>query len=132
MRKNIVLITLMLSIFVFSLQIAEPVAAVKVVDHGTKVTYDNDLGWMKIVWKTYQYNNNYLKMHVKYYFKQNGKYVLDESDNITLAKITKSKIKITINALSVDNIGGKPGVTYRKTELNAAHYYWREFRSETI
>jgi len=140
MNKNRVMVLTVLFMVFAGLQFAEPVAAVKVVDHGTKIVNDHELGWMKIVWKTYQYrykktgkiNNNFVKTYAKYYFKQkSGKYKLVETQDITLAKVTKSTIKITINARHPgEKPIGKPGVTYRKTKLTAAQYYWRVFRSE--
>ena len=138
MKRNIVLVAAIVTMFVFGLQIVEPVAAAKVVDQGNKKVYDGDLGWMKIAWTTYQYkknsktNNNFVKTHVKYYFKQpNGKYELREIQDITLAKTTKSTIKITIRALHPgEKPIGHPGVTYRTTNLTVAQYWWKEFRSE--
>ena len=141
MNRKIVTALTVFFMFFAAVGLAGSVSAAKMVDHGTKIKYDQELGWMKIAWTTYQYkykkngkiNNNYVKMNVKYYFKQtNGKYKLVEIDDITLAKVTKSTIKITIRAHNPGEKPYGPGITYRTTNLNAAKYYWREFRSETI
>ncbi len=138
MNKNIVMALTLLFVVFAGFQFAAPVSAAKVVDHGYKKVYDGDLGWMKISWTAYQYtkngkiNNNFVKIHAKYYIKQqSGKYALVETQDITLAKTTNSTVKITINARHPgEKPIGKPGVTYRTTKFSAAQYYWRVFRSE--
>lgn len=133
-NKKLKAVTMFLMVFVGFMIVGTAEAAWVKVDQGTKIVNDQELGWMKIVWKTYQYkykngkfNNNFLKTYAKFYFKRNGKYVLEENQIITLKKVTKSSIKITI--LLKDKNYSRPGVTYKRTKLNAAQYYWRVFRS---
>ena len=128
MDKKVIALIALFMVFI-GFQAAAPAAAAKVVDHGTKITYNNDMGWLKIVWKTYQYNINHLKVNVKYYNIHHGKPVFIENDVSTLTKVSKSKIKITINVHST-GINGDPGINYRKTKLTASQYYWRVFRHE--
>ncbi len=132
-------LTVFIMVFV-ALGLAGSVSAAKIVDHGTKYTYSGQSGWMKIVWKTYQYkkysnsklNNNFVKSYVTYYVKDHdtGKYVLSFHDTFTLAKVTKSTIKITDTSDS--ELGPPVVVTYDKTKLTAAQYYWRVFRGQIL
>ena len=108
-------------------QFAEPAAAVKVVDHGNKVGWSNELGWSKMTWKTYQYNNNFVKSYSSCYVKKHGKYIFYFSDVYTLAKVSKSTIKIT-DWTRVGNTKPMKSITREKTKLTAAQYYWRAIR----
>ena len=116
----------LLMVFV-GFQFAEPAAAVKVVDHGTNVGWDNQIGWSKMTWKTYQYNNNFVKSYSTCYVKKHDKYVFGYSEVLTLAKVSKSTIKIT-DWVHIVNTKPMTIITLEKTKLNAAQYYWREIR----
>jgi|GEM_PF-1778570 len=132
-KKMFTALTILLMVFV-GLQFATPVSAVKLVDHGTKYSWDGQNGWTKATWSTYQYrykngkiNNNFIITYVKHYAKVGGKYLFSYHEKITIAKVTKSTVKITDwtdNELC-------PGTTkyYAKTKLTAARYYWRVYRS---
>ncbi len=113
-------------------QFAEPAAAVKVVDHGTKYGWDGQNGYTKIVWKTYQYNNNFLKTYTTHYVKdtKTKKYLFSFHDTYTLAKVTKNSIKIT--DWTDSELCPGTTVSYAKTKLTAAQYYWRVYRHEII
>ena len=137
LNKKLTATSILFMVFVGFMIVGAVEAAWVKVDHGTKIVNDQELGWMKIEWKTYQYkykngklNNNFLKTYAKFYFKRNGKYVLEENQVITLQKVTKSSIKITI--LLKDKKYSQPGVIYKKTKLNATQYYWKVFKSEYL
>ncbi|MGB9980483.1 hypothetical protein [Methanobacterium sp.] len=125
MNKNVMFLTVLFMVFV-GFQLAEPAAAVNVVDHGTR--YGVDTGdHIKIVWKTYQYNNNFLKVYSKCYYKDpdTKKYILNYNSITTIKKI-KNTIKTTeIRGHYVNPVN----VHYAKTKLTAAQYYWRVFRN---
>ena len=90
-KKGIALITLFMVFIGF--QAAAPAAAVKVIDHGTHYfTYENSN--MKEVWKTYQYNNNFIKEYALFYYKTNGKYHFAFHEVTTITKVTPSTVKI--------------------------------------
>jgi hypothetical protein len=131
MNKNIFAVLMTLFVVFVGFQFAEPAAAVKVVDHGTKYGWDGqDDTWAKLTWKTYQYNNNFLKIYRTFYTKNSKtkKYVLNSHESFTLAKVTKNSIKITYR--SDAGIGPVMNIYYDKTKLTAAQYYWRVFRQE--
>ena len=130
MDKKIMALSI-LFLAVFGLQFARPVAAVKVVDHGTHYFWlDNSK--MNMVWKTYQYNNNFLKTKALIYYKYNnkGKYHLAWHEVITIAKVTRSTVKI-IDWTDSDFVPPTT-VDYKKTKLTAAQYYWRIYRSKML
>ena len=129
MNKNILAALMTLFVVFVGFQFAEPAAAVKVVDHGTKYGWDGQDGaWAKITWKTYQYNNNYLKTYQKVYLKypKTKKYVLFMSEKWVITKVTKNSVKI--KHWLYGGIGPAKGVIYDKTKLTGAQYYWRIFR----
>lgn len=132
MNKRIFTILTVLFMVLVALQFAAPVAAVKVVDKGTIYGWSGQNGWMKITWKTYQWNNNFLKCYAKYYVKVPGskKYVYSWRDTITIAKVTKSSVKIT--DWTDSELCPGTSVTYAKTKLTAARYYWRVYRYNII
>ncbi|MGB9980484.1 hypothetical protein [Methanobacterium sp.] len=129
MNKNIYLMLSVLFMVFVGFQFAEPAAAVKVVDHGSKCSWNGQDGWIKINWKTYQYNDNFLKTYTTLYLKndKNGKYSkeLSESENYVLAKTAKNTLKVT----SIwESLNDDVYVSRLKTKLTAAQYYWRVFR----
>ena len=130
-KKAFMALTVLFMIFV-GFQFAEPAAAVKVVDHGTKYGWSGqDDAWVKVTWKTYQYNNNFLKIYRTFYYynHKTKKYNPRLPDTFTLAKVTKSNVKIT-DKTNQNELGPDTSVDYRKTKLTAARYYWRVFRHE--
>jgi hypothetical protein len=130
MKKNVFVALIALFVVFAGFQFAEPAAAVKIVDHGTNYGYNGQSGWMKVTWKTYQYNNNFLKTYATYYVKENGKYIVSFHETYTFAKVTKNTIKITDKT---DSELGPPVVrTYVKTKLTAAQFYWRVYRHNII
>ena len=130
MEKRSFIVLMALFVVFVGFQFAEPAAAVKVVDHGTNYGYSGQNGWMKVTWKTYQYNNNFLKTYATYYVKENRKYIVSHRDTYTLSKVTKNTIKITEKT---DSDMGPPVVkTYVKTKLTAAQYYWRVYRHNIL
>ena len=132
MNKNIFAILTVLFMVFIGFQFAEPAAAVKVVDHGTNYGYSGQSGWMKVTWKTYQYTNNFLKTYATYYVKDpdTKKYILSYHEQVTIAKVTKNSVKITDKTDS--ELGPPVVVTYAKTKLTAAQYYWRVYRHNII
>jgi len=122
MDKKIMALSI-LFLAVFGLQFAGPVAAVKVVDHGTKYGYDPIQSCnMKITWNTYQYNHNFLKFKVNVYNKKHGKYVFEASQTYYVAKVAKNTVKVTYSQKY--NL-----IKYYKTKLTAAQHYWRVDRA---
>ncbi len=109
--------------FVLSLQIAEPVAAAKLVDKGS-FSYPGDF---KYSWKTYQIGTSYMKVNMHLYdyeTKQSSTY------NFILKKVSKSKLKMTYSISGKLN-GDSYTYTLTHTEytkLTAARYYWRVIR----
>ncbi len=136
MRKNVLLISMILSMFVFGLQIAEPVAATswKTIDHGTTKfkSYYGDKCTYK--WTTYQSGKNYVKMVGYMYSPQTntGVYIYDY-----FKKVSKTKLKnygkdvghyYNYKTSRTINFGN----TYCNTKLTAAQYYWKVFRPYMI
>lgn len=106
-------------------QFAEPAAAVKVVDQGTRYVGPTD--HYKIAWKTYQYNNNFLKVVSTIYYKNPNtkKYELNFNSITTLQKITKNTLKYKETRKQFVN---PVDLHYTKTKLTAAQYYWRIYK----
>ena len=125
-KKAITLIALFMVFIGF--QAAAPVSAVKVVDHGNSIGWSNQLGWSKMTWKTYQYNNNFVKSYSTCYVKKHHKYIRYYSQIFTLAKVSKSTIKVT-EWTQAGNIKPLTRIAYEKTKLTAAQYYWRDIRT---
>ncbi|MGB9978143.1 hypothetical protein [Methanobacterium sp.] len=131
MNKNIFVALMVLFMVFVGFQFAEPAAAVKVVDHGTKYGWDaQDNALMKTTWKAYQYNNNHLKIYETVYLKypKTKKYVLFMREKWALTKVTKNSVKVIYDLNG--GIGPAKGVFYDKTKLTAAQYYWRIFRHD--
>lgn len=77
---------------------AGPVAAVKVIDHGSNSYYDNSTNTTyKSTWKVYQYSKNYIVIKEKEY--ENNKLVTHLKATIT--KVSKKKIKLTTIVRSI-------------------------------
>ena len=128
MDKKVCISLVALFVVFVGFQFAEPATAVKVVDHGNTIGWDTQIGWSKMTWKTYQYNNNFVKSYSTCYVKKHGKYVFGYSEVFTLAKVTKSTIKIT-DWVHIANTKPMTIITHKKTKLTAAQYYWREIRT---
>ena len=132
MNKNIFAILSVLFMLFAGLQFAEPAAAVKVVDHGTNYGWNGQDGYTKVTWKTYQYNNNFLKTYATYYVKDTytKKYLFSYHETYTLAKVTKNSVKIT--DWTDSELCPGTTVSYKKTKLTAAQFYWRVYRHNII
>jgi hypothetical protein len=131
MDKKIISILAVLFVAFVGFQFAEPAAAVKVVDHGTQYGWNGqDDAWMKTTWKTYQYDNNHLKIYKTDYLKDSKtkKYVLFMHQKWVLTKVTKNSVKV--GHWLYGGIGPCKGVFYDKTKLTAAQYYWRMFKHD--
>ncbi|MGB9978145.1 hypothetical protein [Methanobacterium sp.] len=89
-------------------------------------------GWMKVTWKTYQYNNNFLKTYATYDVKDpdTKKYLVSWHERYTIAKVTKNNVKIT--DWTDNELCPGTTVTYDKTKYTAARYYWRIYRHNII
>ena len=139
MNKNMFVALMALFVVFVGFQFAEPAAAAKVVDHGTKYVWSSQgYTWTKTTWKAYQYqykkngktNNNFIKIYSTSYAKipETKKYVYSCKDIFTITKVAKNSVKIT----DWTDCELCPGTTvfYKKTKLTAAHYYWRVFKHE--
>ncbi len=102
-----------------------PASAAKVVDHGTK--YLDPAHHIKITWKTYQYNNNFLKMYKTAYYLNpyTKKYELNYNSVTTFKKVSKTSIKVEELRKQFVN---PYNLYYAKTKLTAAQYYWRVYK----
>ena len=121
MEKRSFIVLMALFVVFVGFQFAEPAAAVKVVDHGTNYGYSGQNGWMKVTWKTYQYNNNFLKTYRTFYTKnpKTKKYNIEFHEIDTITKVTKNSVKITTLCYAT---GGGKFVSYAKTKLTASQY----------
>lgn len=121
MRKNILLITALLSMFVFGLQMAEPAAAasLKEVDHGSYKFNAGYNSYYAYSWKTYQYKTSYVK--IKAYTKIKG--TKTQTMTMTIRKESKHVLQVR------EFFNKKWAVTYYIPEKRtAAQYYWRVVR----
>ncbi len=131
MNKNSLLIVLVMFIFVFGLQIAEPAAAagLKEIDHGSyNFTSCNILTNYK--WTTYQKGANYVKMVEYYYFPQ---YKSKEYCYMYFQKVSATKLKVSEKIVTYyDNTHSTKNMKpfYEHTKLTAVKYYWKEFRPD--
>lgn len=138
-KRMFTALTIFFMVFV-AFGLAGSVSAAKIVDHGTKYTWNGQSGWMKITWNTYQYkykktnhyNNDFIKCYATYYVKDpdTKKYVLSWHETFTFAKVTKSTVKIT--DWTDSELCPGTTITYDKTKLTAAQYYWRVYRHNII
>jgi hypothetical protein len=112
----------MLSVVVVGLQIAEPVAAVKVIDKRVLYCPDGsqDFDSGKYVFTTYKYNNNVVWQNIKGYDQNNA---LVFNTWTQLKKVTKRKLRI-----KEQSIEGGWIYTYKKTSYTAVKYYWKVYR----
>lgn len=119
MRKNLALVALISFMFVFSLQIAQPVSAakLKVVDKGS-FTEDYGYGKCTNTWKTYQKGTYYVKIVAT--SKSPG-----HTDRMTMYLIKVSKRVLKIKTI---NNGKWTGTMYLPSKLTAAQYYWKYIR----
>lgn len=125
MRKNILLITAVLSMFVFGLQMAEPAAAasLKEVDHGSYKINGGYNGYFTYSWKTYQYKTSYVK--IKVYTKFKG--TKTQTMTMTLRKESKYILQVR------EFYNKKWAITYYIPEKRtAAQYYWRVVRPSML
>lgn len=131
MNKNILLIAAILSMFVFSVQVAEPAAAasLKVVDHGAIKLKDpvNNSKFITYKWTTYQRGTSYVAMIGYLYSPGTNKGVYTY---IYLQKVRKNLIKmygkqIMKNYNTRTSTTKKLSTTYCYTKLTAAQAYWR-------
>ena len=128
MNKRISLIFVVLFIVFLGLQVAEPVAAVKVVDKFTRYAPINsqDSGAKK-VFTLYQYNKNYLKIKevMRRWNPKTKKYGHPFVKwSAVIKKVSKTKLKIS----EWEACSGSYK-EYIKTHLTAARYYWRVYRA---
>ncbi|MDI6723189.1 MAG: hypothetical protein QMD61_00930 [Methanobacterium sp.] len=129
-NKKVFAAVALLFMVLFSFQLAEPVSALKLVDKGTKFISSEQFGDMKISWKTYKFNRNYLKIYSTTYIKNpdTGRYVVSWHHVITLSKVSRKRIKIkdwTDSELAPGTI-----ISYDRTRLSAYRYYWSFYRSQ--
>lgn len=90
-KKRMIITILFLSLFVCGLQMAAPVSAAKLIDHGSHTYYDNTTHkTYTTTWKAYQYSKNYIV--VKYNDYINKK--LKGTEKLTIIKVSKKKIKL--------------------------------------
>ena len=126
MKMKILALCAVLFMACSAMHFVEPAAAVKMVDHGTKYYVMDHPKDIKVVWNAYQYNKNFMKINTVVYYKNHkGKYFKAYSYVTTIAKVTKSSVKVR----SVDS-SGYVFKYYKKTSLTAAQYYWRVYRSQ--
>ena len=121
MNKNILLATVILSMFVFGLQMAQPAAAasLKVVDHGSFKVNGPDHDYFTYSWKTYQYKTSYVKTNM--YLKFKG----EKTQKMTMTLRKESKYILQIREFGNDKW---ISTIYIPEKMTAAHYYWRIFR----
>lgn len=128
MKKPTIFALLILSVFVCGLQMASPVAAVKVIDHGS--FYDSESS-TATTWKTYQYSANYIIVKMKSYQKSK----IINTMTITIKKVSAKKLKlVTVMKASEKNPDGLMSYSYfKRTDYlkyspNARKFYYNEIR----
>lgn len=115
------------------LQMAAPVSAAKLIDHGSYSYYeDQSHQILKTTWKTYQYNKNYIIIKIKNYVDNN----LDYTEKITLKKVSNRKLKSVYEIQSkFKDEDGMMSYSYSKTtqykkySSSARKYYYSGLRS---
>ncbi|MDO8870841.1 MAG: hypothetical protein Q7V10_08865 [Methanobacteriaceae archaeon] len=107
---------------------ASPVAAVKVIDHGS--SYDSESS-TATTWKTYQYSPNYIIMKMKSYEKKK----IIGTTTITIKKVSNKKlVVIQVMQSKSKNPDGLMSYYYGKiTDYikysgNASKFYYNEMR----
>jgi len=137
-KKSFTALAILLMALV-GLSMSGAVSAAKLVDHGTKYSWDGQNGWTKSTWSTYQYrysngkiNNNFIISYIKRYAKADnpdvkaGKYVFSFNERISIAKVSANTVKIS--DWSDSELGPGTILFYYNTKLTAAQYYWRVYR----
>lgn len=134
MNKNLVLMALVMSMFVFGLEIAEPAAAasMKVVDHGSVKIKDSYGNPGTFTWKTYQIKTSYVEMIGKAYVPKTKKQAYMY---VYIQKVSKNLVKIS--GKDVLKYSGHTKTkyiptTYGYSKLTAAQCYWRYFRPSLL
>lgn len=131
MNKKIFAVLAVFMVFV----IVGSVSAAKVVDTGTKYAWNGQDGYIKLEWKTYQYNDNFLKTYVAKYLRDEDtkRYEFGDDEEFVFAKVSKDSLKTTTIAdWFVDFDLDPVQISYCKTKLTGAQYYWRVFRPQTL
>jgi hypothetical protein len=109
--------------------LVNPAAATnKVIDHGTVYSSSDLTNHFKFEWKTYEYKNGAIKVLAKVYIEKKGKWAFLGNESISLQKISKTKIKLSIINLS----GFKGSPEYIKTTHSLKNYYWHNFRPDRL
>lgn len=123
-NKKMIFSILMLFVFIFAIQMVDPVNAAtktKLIDKGSKTFSFSDGQSVKYTWKTYITGK-------KITIKANSKF--SDGSNYpevyTLSKISKTKLKIT------EFVQKQYSAYYIKTKLSAKQYYWKAYRSGSI
>lgn len=134
MNKNLVLMALMMSMFVFGLEIAEPAAAasMKVVDHGSVKVKDSYGNPGTFTWKTYQIKTSYVEMVGHAYWTKPKKEVYMY---VYIQKVSKNIVKISGKGISKYLGHTKTKylpAEYAYSKLTAAQCYWRYFRPSLL
>lgn len=131
MNRKVFAAAALLFMVLFSFQLAEPVSAVKLIDKGTKYVSSEQFGDMKITWKTYRVNKNYIKIHSTTYTKNpdTGSYSFAWNNIITLKKVSKTRIKIR-EWTDSELAPGSVIINYAHTRLSANQYYWKVYRPQ--
>ncbi len=132
MKKPTIFALLILSVFVCGLQIASPVAAVKMIDHGSNSFYDDySKTTTTTAWKTYQYSANYIIVKAKTY--QKSKIV--STMTLTIKKVSAKKLKfVSVMQAKTKNPDGlmsyyySKSTDYMKYSPNARKFYYNEIR----
>lgn len=124
MNKNLLFVFAILSVAVLGLQMAEPVAAVKVIDKRVLncPSGSQDFNSGKYVFKTYKYSNNVVWINIKGY-KSNGALVFNSWTQ--LKKVSRHKLRI-----KEQSIEGGWIYTYKTTSYSAVKYYWKVYRPQ--
>ncbi|PKL66310.1 MAG: hypothetical protein CVV28_11560 [Methanobacteriales archaeon HGW-Methanobacteriales-1] len=107
---------------------ANPVAAAKVIDHGSSSYYDNTTHkTYKTTWKTYQYSKNYIVVKYKNYANKK----LQGNTKMIITKVSKKKIKLTMitkgSYKNEDNLNSyyyAESIDYLKYSSTARNFYF--------
>lgn len=123
MNKKIFALLLTIFMISFSIHIAEPVSAAKVIDKGHTYCKGGQFGDL-VYWTTYRYNSNHIVVKLRFYNKKGKKYIYSLTTVSDFKKVSKNKLKET------SWIAGEPGKYHRNitTKLSTSQYYWKIFR----
>ncbi|SCG86910.1 hypothetical protein [Methanobacterium congolense] len=130
-NKNVPLVLFVLLGVFIGLQIAEPVSAVKLVDHGF-VTFKDQNSTVNYSWKTYQYSKNNVKIIG---YESEPQLGIKVKLNFYLKKVQKNKLKITMQICGFYYQGryykySDSSHEYVKTRMSAAQFYWKCLKPE--